>query len=129
MLSQINFSAVILGVLLVVFVSAYVGISSARSRLPSDRPWRRLWLVVLTLALGCQGQDLSQPYVVVHSDGRVWKLDGEPMSRPLFDEGVWLFKNRAGYKCRVRKHNVVVKPSKDFWLDEGQQYVYDHVWE
>lgn len=78
---------------------------------------------------GCQNQDSSQPYVVIHRDGRVWRLDGEPMSRPLFDDGVWLFKNRAGQKCRVRKHNVEVKPWKEFSRSDDQRYVYDYAWE
>lgn len=84
-------------------------------------------LVVLALFVGCQ--DSSQPYVVIHRDGRVWELQGEPMSRPLFDDGVYLFKNVEGRKCRVRKENVQVKPARGFSLSEDQQYVYDYAWE
>lgn len=43
MLAQIYFDVVIFAVLMVVVLSLYVGLGHARTRLPNDKPWRRLW--------------------------------------------------------------------------------------
>lgn len=43
MLAQIYFEAVVFAVLMVLGLSLYVGLGHARSRLPNEKPWRRLW--------------------------------------------------------------------------------------
>lgn len=43
MLAQIYFDAVIFAVLMVLVLSLYIGLGHARSRLPNDKPRRRLW--------------------------------------------------------------------------------------
>lgn len=54
MLAQIYFDVVVFAVLMVVMLSLYVGLGHARTRLPNEKPWRRLWCVVAACCLcGC----------------------------------------------------------------------------
>lgn len=90
------------------------------------------YLIILGALAGCQ--DTSQPYVIVHQDGRVWEVLFEPGTLgPGLLSGkpfCWGFRNAEGFRCAVSAGNSRVVPKSEFDFDPSRHhYTYEHVWE
>lgn len=101
---------------------------------------RTFKIVLLLLGFLCLSgcQDTSQPYVVIHVDGRVWELDFEPYQGGVTGLRGWWdkyiqFRNADGFTCAILPGNCKVMTASVFeklhYDPDIHHYTYEHVWE
>lgn len=92
--------------------------------------------IALGLALTSGCQDTSQEYVVVHADGRVWRLPSEPYIGGKHGLCGWgtraiCWRNPERFRCAVLPENAQVMPLAEFDMSTaaGHYWTTERVWE